>query len=399
MDPVTESRPPSGPAAPAEEPDPKFFSPDAAVNGIDEEDWLVFNRLTSVELTPEERELASRPTRTAPEARECLAVHWHPEWAPPDLIRSRLALAFPKADNSLIIPTQHNRVLAFGPWAGVEADVYDRRYGLKVHLLVHFPADRLRHQASTFLAMMNRTYNYRAHQLLDILGRLADPEAAAQGTRKTLKCSVPESVWGLARFYALRLRTLIERSGILGGSRDEMLKNRLLPDFIQARGGSLHRWLLEQTILFINAVKKTVKAELNPEEFYSPQEVIEEARGLDAGVVIPHPPAFWPILLSDLDVDGWEIWNSSTPHHTLFLLEALDRANQSRPARRALLAFMGDDTHLSGKIRPAWSEEKDSASREIGFQDPWLEPPVQAALERAGQSLTRTLNEYRARLS
>jgi len=156
--------------------------------------------------------------------------------------------------------------------------------------------------------------------------------------------------------------------------------------------------LLGQAIIFVNAVKKTIKAELRPEKFYSPQEVIEEARSLGAGIVIPHPPQFWPILLSGLDVDGWEVWNPSTPHHILFLLETLHRANESRRRGRRLLAFMGDDTHMSAKIRLDRSDEKDSANREIGFQPPWTDPVVSAALQRTGQSLTATLNEYRGRL-
>ncbi len=378
------------------EPNPDIFNPDRAAD-LDEEDWRQFHHLTSVELTAGETELAASPGRAAPESRAYLATHWHPEWIPLDLIRRRLDTAFPRAENSLAIPTQHNRVLTFGPWAGVEADAYDRRYGLKVQLLVHFAADR-RPRASAFLAMMDRTYNYRAHQLLDILGRLAEPDAASLNVQKALKCSVTETALRMARFYAIRLRTLIERSGILGGPADEMLKNRLLPDFLQARSSPAHRALAEQALMVIGAVKKTVKTGLNPEAFHSPEEIIEEARSLGGGVVIPHPPIFWPILLADLDVDGWEVWNSSTPHHTVFLLEALDRANQARRGRRRLLAFMGDDTHLSGKIRPARSEEKDSANREIGFQDPWFDPAVQTVLERTGQSLIGTLNEYRTRL-
>jgi len=373
------------------------FSPEAAVNDIGEEDWLKFNHLTSVELNAEERALAVRPGLTAPEAAEFLAVHWHPEWTPLELIGRRLELAFPRAENFLAIPTQHNKVMSFGPWAGVEADVYDRRYGLKVQLLIHLPAERLA-GASAFLAMMDHTYNYRAHQLLDILNRLADYDQAALKVQAGLKSAITESAMRLARFYAIRLRAMIERSGILGGSRDEMLKNRLLPDFMTVSVPPERRHLLGQALMFVNAVKKTVKAELRPEKFHSPQEVIEEARSLGAGIVIPHPPQFWPILLSGLDVDGWEVWNPSTPNHTLFLLETMHRVNESRRRGRRLLAFMGDDTHMSAKIRLERADEKESAGREIGFQPPWTDPEIAAVLSQTGQSLTGTLNEYRSRL-
>lgn len=374
------------------------FNLKAAAKDIGEEDWRHFNHLTSVELNRQERELAARPDRLAPEVKEYLAVHWHPEWAPLECIRRRLDLAFPQAENSLAIPTQHNKVLSFGPWAGVEVDAFDRKYGLKVHLLVHFAAERLP-RASAFLSMMDHTYNYRAHQLLDILNRLAEPDVPADKIKLGLKGSISREGILMARFYAIRLKALIEESGIIGGSRDEMLKNRLLTDFIMARTAPEHQIFAEQAFIYINAIKKMVKKNLKPAEFYSPEEVIEEARSLKAGVVIPHPPQFWPILLDDLDVDGWEVWNPSTPDHTMFLLEVMNQANACRRAgRRRLLAFMGDDTHMSAKFRRNLCAEKDSANREIGFQPPWNDPAVKDLLNRTGQSLTQTINEYRSRL-
>jgi len=364
-----------------------------AARDLEDEDWRQFKHLTSVALDAEEMELAARPDRRDPEAEDCLAVHWHPEWAPLELIRQRLDRAFPRAGNCLAIPTQHNRIMTFGPWAGVEADVYDRKLGLKVQLLIHFAATRL-DKASKIISMMDQTYNYRAHQLLDILARLADPDSG-----KGSKCLVGGEAVALARFFAARLNVLIEKSGILGSAEDEMLKNRLLPDFIIARTGPEQKLLVDQALMFIRAVKKEVKADLNPAEFFSPEEVVEEARGLGGGVIIPHPPLFWPFLWSDLDVDGWEIWNPSTPDHTVFILEALGRANEARSSRRRLLAFMGDDTHMSAKFRPGRSDEKDSADREIGFQDPWFDPNLSALLRATGQSLVGTINEYRSRLS
>ncbi|MDR1045135.1 MAG: hypothetical protein LBP33_08470 [Candidatus Adiutrix sp.] len=364
---------------------------------LDQEDRRQFDLLTSMELTEAEKRLAAEPDRRAPEAGELLAVHWHPEWAPLALIKERLKLSFPRAENRLVIPTQHNRVMVMDGWAGVEVDVYERRYGLKVQLLIHFPAARLP-RASAFLAMMNHTYNYRAHQLLDSLRALLDPETLSGDLKASLKGSVSDQGVELARFYARRLTALIEETGILGSSRDEMLKNRLLPDFIRARDQGESR-LREEALLFISAVKKKVKSRLNPDEFYSSREVIAEARRLGGGIVIPHPPLFWPVLLDDLDVDGWEIWNPSTPGHTLFILEALNRANESRGRRGRLLAFMGDDTHMSAKFRRKLSDEKDSGDREIGFQDPWDDPRVQALLKEGRQSRQATLNEYRARMS
>ncbi len=378
------------------------FSPRAAERNISEKDWAVFQRLTSVKLNAEERLMAETPQRLDGEETEFLAVHWHPEWIPLGLIEKRLQKSFPAAVNSLAIPTQHNKVMVFGQWAGVEADVYDRAYGQKVQLLIHFRADRLA-GAGTFINMVERTYNYRAHQLLDILRSLSEPEEAAPRILSSLsdqkmspKKSITSEAVQMARFYAIRLRALIEMSGIQGSDRDEMLKNRLLTDFMQRRVKARQAALLEQALCFIKAVKKSVKAELSPEAFYSPQELIEEARSLGAGVVIPHPPLFWPILLSGLDVDGWEVWNPSTPDQAVFLTEALARANE-RPRKRKLLAFMGDDTHMSAKIRQTLGDKK-AAGPEIGFQEAWRNPAVAGALQKARQSRANTINEYRNRL-
>lgn len=373
------------------------FDLKAAID-LEESDWVLFNRLTSLDLTSEEKKKVSSPGRTDPVALEFLAVHWHPEWAPLELIEERLSCSFPCAENSLVIPTQHNRIMSYGGWAGVEADAYDRRYGQKVQLLLHFQASRLP-RATALVAMMKRTYDYRANLLMDCLERLVSTSLVKVGSLEIFTDYVSEEALCLVRFFAARLKYLIERSGIRGNPRGEMLKNRLLSDFILGSCGSEQHPLVKQAMRYIKAVKKTVKAELRPEAFYSPQEIIEETRSLGGGVVIPHPPKFWPILLGDLDVDGWEVWNPSTPLHTMFLLEALQRANEARTPRRRLLAFMGDDTHMSSKIRPELGQNKNSASREIGFQDPWFDTEIATELIRTGQSRTVTINEYQARLT
>jgi hypothetical protein len=60
---------------------------------------------------------------------------------------------------------------------------------------------------------------------------------------------------------------------------------------------------------------------------------------------------------------------------------------------------MGDDTHMSSKIRANITEDKNGQGREIGFQPPWWNPDVVQALQKTGQSRERTMDEYRARLS
>jgi hypothetical protein len=358
------------------------------------DDWAAFNRLTSVELTAREVAVATRPSRQDLEEKKVLAVHWHPEWVPLELVAERVAKAFPAAEDSLVVPTQHNRLMALGEWAGVEADAYAPEYGLKIQLLIHIRARQLP-KATALASMMERTFRYRALQLMDILENILAPDAAVKNEIKKLGFS-SDSV-NLAKLLAKRLKGLIEKADLGSSNRAEMLKNRLLPDFMAARGHEFPPETLDRAMALSRLVKSQVKRRLAPSRFHTAREVIEEARGLGGGVVIPHPPQFWPILLDDLDVDGWEVWNPSTPNHAIFLIETMAR---QKGAKRPLLAFMGDDTHLSSKIRPDQkSEGKNNLDREIGFQPPWRDPLVAKALEKTGQSRDKTMDDYRARLA
>jgi hypothetical protein len=354
-------------------------------------DWAVFDGLTGVGLSDQEARLATSPTMVDESEREVFAIHFHPEWVPMRLLEERIRRAFPNARGRLAIPTQHNILQGLDGFAGVEVDCFAREYGVKVQLLVHLRADRLL-KGGAFAAMVERTFRYRALQLLDILEQLVDPDRAMGRAVEALGPDPATS--GLARSFALRLRRMIEDSEVLGTPRAEMLKNRLLPDYIKRRwaGGPEG---LERLLAFIERVKALVKARVVPGRLHTPRELIEEARALGAGVVIPHPPRFWPALLDDLDVDGWEVWNSSTPDHAPFLIDCLAR---KAGARRPLLAFMGDDTHMSSKIRPEAPAKKGSDKTEIGFQ-PWDDPLLREAMRAKGQSRERTYSEYLSRIS
>ena len=356
-------------------------------------DLAVFERLTSIGLSEAERRLAATPDRRALGEKRLLALHFHPEWVPLGLVEARLAKAFPDADDALVIPTQHNQIMALGEFAGVEADVYAPQYGEKIQLLIHLRSDKLE-RAETFRGMMESTFRYRALQLLEILEALTNPDEAMSAEVK--KAGLDSQALSLASSFADRLGRLIEESGVIASPRSAMLKNRLLTDFMQELGGPCEKSLLGKALSVVKLVKSMVKKRFDPKRFHAAAEVIEEARSLGAGVVIPHPPQFWPALLDNLDIDGWEVWNPSTPKHTLFLIDVLSR---TKGRKRPLLAFMGDDTHMSSKIRPDVMEDKSYREREIGFQPPWKDPEVAAALKELGQSRERTMDEYRSRIA
>jgi hypothetical protein len=264
---------------------------------------------------------------------------------------------------------------------------------MKIQLLIHARADRLA-GASAFQSMIERTFRYRELQLLDILDLAARPDASAEA--ELARAGFGDDDLEAAAGHAARLRAMIDASGVAAGPGAEMLKNRLATDFIERREGAADPARLARLLELVNLLKARVKSRPDPTRFHEARELIEEARSLGAGVVIPHPQRFWPALLADLDVDGWEVWNPSTPSHAVFLTGCLSRRGRGG---RPPLAFMGDDTHMSSKIRLHMVSDKGGGEREIGFQPPWRDPEVVAALKVAGQSRKRTLEEYVERLA
>jgi hypothetical protein len=241
--------------------------------------------------------------------------------------------------------------------------------------------------------MIERTFRYRELQLLDILSLASSPDTAAAS--ELCRAGFEPAEREAAALYAARLKAMIDASGIASGPGAVMLKNRLLTDYMERRARAGDPTGLDRLIALTNMLKARVKGAVDPTRFHEARDLIEEARGLGAGVVIPHPPRFWPALLAELDTDGWEVWNPSTPSHTVFLTECLARKGA---VKRPLLAFMGDDTHMSSKIRLHMVSDKGGGDREIGFQPPWKDPEAQAALKAAGQSRRRTMEEYMARI-
>ena len=79
----------------------------------------------------------------------------------------------------------------------------------------------------------------------------------------------------------------------------EIVKNRLLRDFFETLGTIYDRHVVDLALILIREVKGAVKAGYKLDYFYPTRDVIEEARGLGAGIVIPHPSNSRPVLLAD----------------------------------------------------------------------------------------------------
>jgi hypothetical protein len=178
-----------------------------------------------------------------------------------------------------------------------------------------------------------------------------------------------------------------------------MIKNKILRNFFNELREEHGNILIDRTQTFLAAVKAIVKANFPSKYFYRTSEIIEEARSLGAGIVIPHPEQFWPILLADYDVDGVEVWNPQSQRYTEFLVSALHSKNLLRSSsQRRLIFFMGDDTHMDEKVIPTAQQNSEKALREIGYQPAWNDMEIRKALILADMDRDSVINEYRDRL-
>uniref|UniRef100_A0A7C4RT97 Uncharacterized protein n=1 Tax=Desulfatirhabdium butyrativorans TaxID=340467 RepID=A0A7C4RT97_9BACT len=369
---------------------PRMFSEEPAEN-----DERIFEKITSIHLTPEQIDRIVNPTTTYPRQENVLAVHWHPEHISLHLIEQRIQRIFPNRKESLIIPTQHNELLNFHEYAGVEVDAYSKGFNQKVQLLLHFHLSRIQ-SAHVLKSMLAYTFRYRQHQMNRFLDALIEPnediiESAASETGANDECI--RFVRAQMKKLALLIEHHYDRIPI------EMFKNKLLRDFLDEYRPEFGDAWINRAQIFLHAVKQLVKAQFPLRYFYRTSEIIEEARSLGGGIVIPHPEQFWPILLADYDVDGYEIWNPQSRRYTEFLISVINRKNALQKSRdRRLLLLMGDDTHMGEKVRDPDKQVPEKAKREIGVQPAWEDMDIQKALIAADMSRKRVIEEYKARL-
>jgi hypothetical protein len=266
---------------------------------------------------------------------------------------------------------------------------------LKVQLLLHFKTTRLG-AAHTLRAMLKHTMTYRASQLFDFMHTITAPledrlEEAARETGADL------DLVEFVRHHVTKIQRMVEEE------QDRLpvdaLKNKLLRNYFDALRPIFDGDLIDRAQTFLSAVKAIVKRHFSLHYFYRTSEVIEEARALGAGIVIPHPEQFWPILLADYDVDGYEVWNPQSQRYTDFLIATVGRANACPGlSKRRKLVFMGDDTHMGEKTKSPETQSEEKAAREIGYQPAWDDLDISKRLILSGMSREIAIREYRERL-
>ncbi|MFH7321161.1 hypothetical protein ACHHRT_11205 [Desulfurivibrio sp. D14AmB] len=359
------------------------------------EDEARFAAITNIELSPEQERRITEPPQIFPRQKSVLAVHWHPEFVEMDLIRQRVENLYPRAIEKLIIPTQHNRITAYDEYCGVEVDCYSRGFQRKVQLLLHFHRDRLE-KTGVLQGALEHTFQYRASQLFDLLTTLTKPDSE-RVNRAARETGAEDSTIEFVRIQAAKLEALLEQH--YDTLPPDVIKNRLARNFLDTLRGVYDNKTINRAQVFLRQVKQDVKGAFPLNFFYRTSEIIEEARGIGAGIVIPHPEEFWPVLLADYDVDGYEVWNPQSREYTDFLITVLAGKNRRRGQKeRPLLAFMGDDTHFSEKIKAPEDQDKSKRDREIGLQPPWDDLNLRKKLIVTEMDRETVIQEYKARL-
>lgn len=360
---------------------------------ISKEDSNRFFAVVSTDLTKEQEKQITDVETVYPRQRSVLAVHWHPEFVPMDLIRKRIETTFPKRTSELIIPTQHNMLTEYDDYAGVEVDCYSQGFQRKVQLLLHFEKERVA-DAHILKDILAHTFKYRSSQLFKFINAIVKPDEKIVNTA----AAETGATAGIVRFVTHHVAKI---ENLLNRHYDEILpmsiKNKLLRNYFNALRSEVDETVINRAQTFLQAVKNLVKREFPLKFFYRTSEIIEEARLLGGGIVIPHPEQFWPVLLADYDVDGYEVWNPQSLEYTRFLINTMVR--QNRHFSRPLIIFMGDDTHMGEKTRPIAEQDEKKAAREIGVQPPWDDMDIRKLLIKAGMDRNQVISEYSARLA
>lgn len=364
---------------------------------VTDEDRAIYRRLISTDLTADQRRRVVEPPTTHPRQSSVLAIHWHPEFVPMELIHRRVDNMFPDRREELIIPTQHNVLESWNGYTGVEVDCFSRGFNRKVQLLFHFASQNLEQKDEVFRAMLAHTFKYRSSQLFELMDSLVESTFQDRVEKAATETWADDYLIEWVRIHVRRLRALIQEHEDVTPA--EMIKNKLVRNYFDELRGTHDGRLIDHAQVFLKEVKKIVKRGFALDYFYQTEEVIEEARSLGGGVVIPHPEQFWPILLAGYDVDGIEVWNPQSFQYTEFLINVVNKENRTRRRReRPILVTMGDDCHMGEKVKDPRHQDPAKASREIGVQPIWDDLTIRKSLIVANASREKLIAEYKARL-
>jgi hypothetical protein len=288
----------------------------------DFEKWerRTFLKVITEELTEDQKATIRQPPETFPLEKNVLAVHWHPEFIPLDLVRERVDNTFPNMKKELIIPTQHNEIMTMNGYSGVEVDCYSKEFNRKVQLLIHFK-DLDLEKAGVMISMLDHTFRYRSRQLFELINTLISEEMEERRMEAIVETGVDDDLLRFVTYHTEKILHMIKENEQIIPKRS--IKNKLLRNYFNELREFYDDRMIDHAQVYIKTVKKIVKKHFDLSYFYTTEEIIKEARELNAGIIIPHPEQFWPVLLADYDVDGYEVWNPQSREFTDFLVKVL----------------------------------------------------------------------------
>lgn len=362
---------------------------------ITDKDQSIYEQLISTKLTPAQEDRIIHPRKIYGQINAVLAVHWHPEIVPIPMIVKRLKTAFPNAVDWLVIPTQHNILMQYEGIYGVEVDCLSKEFQRKVQLLIHFAEDKLP-RTDHFQKMLNHTFKYRSSQLFEFIDTILDNQYQDRIEEACAKTGATEELVEFVRIHTRKLKKLIDHNSVI--TPKQSLKNKLIRNYFTYLSSDYAPYIIERAQIFLKVLKKIVKKYFNYEYFYETHEVIEEVRSFGGRIIVPHPEQFWPILLADYAVDGYEVWNPQSQEYTEFLIDVVRRKNASLSLDKRILITMGDDCHLGEKIIDEKKRDPLKAAREVGYQPAWDDPAIQKSLIAASFERKTVINEYKQRL-
>lgn len=364
---------------------------------LTEWDQISYEKLVTIKLTQEQIERILEPAEVFSNQKTVTALHWHPEFVDMGLIKKRIEATFPNMEKQLIIPTQHNQILSYdGEYSGVEVDCYAPQFQKKVQFLLHFENSKISN-AEVLKSMCKHTRNYRSSQLFELIDSIIDKRFENRLQAAVATTAADDEVVKFVCWGTRKLNNLFKKNESY--TPIDHIKNKLLANYFDQMRELFDDRLINRAQSLIRAVKMIVKKEFSPKYFHRAEEFIEETRALGGGIIIPHPEQFWPILLAEYDVDGYEVWNPQSRQYTDFLITVVTNQNKNQNGRRKILITMGDDCHMGEKVKNPEVQNKEKSSRQIGVQLAWDDLSIRKNLNLANTDRSKLIDEYKERLN
>lgn len=176
---------------------------------ITEWDLMVYKKLASIDLTEEQISQLRNPETVFEREDSIIAIHWHPEMAPVEVVEERIVKMFPNARESLIIPTQHNILMQCGNYSGVEVDCEAKEFNRKIQLLLHFRNESLAN-ANILKSMLEHTFRYRQTQFYEYMETIVNSKYEKRLQKAVRQTGMEEDIVRFVRIYTKKFKKLLD---------------------------------------------------------------------------------------------------------------------------------------------------------------------------------------------